>query len=118
MCGDLEDHESDDLLGRLAQRVRAEAPTGLGHRANWPQGARLGQRAMYRYMDDLFADVIGMNLSDASTVSTASQAEMLRSQAIVLARAAGLLAGHLGGRGDPLHPIMEALLDGYSNGQR
>jgi hypothetical protein len=115
MCGDLEDHESEDLLGRLAQRVRSEAPAGLGHRANWPEGARLGQRAIFRYMDDLFADLVAMTVADTATVSPASHAELVRSQAIVLARAAGLLAGHLGGRGDPLHPIMEALLDGYGN---
>jgi len=115
MCGDLEDNESDDLLERLARHLRAEAPEGLGHRANWPAGARLGQRAMFRYMDDLFADILAMSVGDAATVAQASQAEMVRSQAIVLARAAGMLAGHLGGRGDPLHPVMAALLDGYSN---
>jgi hypothetical protein len=114
MCGDLEDHESEDLLGRLAQRVRSEAPAGLGHRANWPEGARLGQRAIFRYMDDLYADLVAMTVADTATVSPASHAELVRSQAIVLARAAGLLAGHLG-RGDPLHPIMAALLDGYGN---
>ena len=114
MCGDLEDHESEDILGLLAQHLRGEAPEGLGHRANWSQGARLGQRAMFRYMDDLFTDVLAMSVKDASSVSPTSQVEMIRSQAIVLARAAGMLAGHLG-RGDPLHPVMSALLDGYSN---
>lgn len=114
MCGDLEEHESEDLLGRLAQRVRTEAPAGLGHRANWPEGARLGQRAIFRYMDDLYADLMAMSVADVETISEASHAEMVRSQAIVLARAAGLLAGHLGG-GDTLHPVMSALLDGYSN---
>jgi len=114
MCGDLEDSDSDDILGQLARHLRAEAPEGLGHRANWAEGARLGQRAMFRYMDDLFADLAAMSVKDAATVSPAGQAEMIRSQAIVLARAAGMLAGHLGGRG-PLHPVMSALLDGYSN---
>ena len=115
MCGDLEENESEDLLGQLARHVRAEDPGGFGHRANWPAGARLGQRALFRYMDDLFADLLAMSVGDAATVAPTTQAEMVRSQAIVLARAAGMLAGHLGGRGDPLHPVMEALLDGYSN---
>lgn len=114
MCGDLEENESEDLLGRLARHMRDEDPEGLGHRTNWPPGARLGQRAMFRYMDDLFADVMAMAVGDAATVAPTTQAEMVRSQAIVLARAAGMLAGHLG-RGDPLHPVMSALLDGYSN---
>src|SRR5579862_6416674 len=114
MCGDLEDNESEDILGQLAQHLRAEAPEGLGHRANWAEGARLGQRAMYRYMDDLFADLLAMTVKDATTVAPTTQVEMIRSQAIVLARAAGMLAGHLAGRGDPLHPVMAALLDGYS----
>jgi hypothetical protein len=113
MCGDLDEYESDDLLGRLAERVRVEAPSGLGHRANWPGGARLGQRAILRYMDDLYADLIAMSVADADTIAPASHADMIRSQAIVMARVAGMLAGHLG-RGDPLHPVMDALLDGYS----
>jgi hypothetical protein len=117
MCGDLEDNESEDILGQLARHLRGEAPEGLGHRANWPQGARLGQRALFRYMDDLFADLLAMSVNDAATASPASHAEMIRSQAIVFARAAGMLAGHLGGRGDPPHPVMSALLDGYSNAE-
>jgi Na+-translocating ferredoxin:NAD+ oxidoreductase RNF subunit RnfB len=68
-------------------------------------------------MDGLFADVLNACIKDARQVGAADRYRVLASQAVVLARLAGFLAGQLDLRSDPLRTSIEALMDGYQAGQ-
>jgi hypothetical protein len=72
--------------------------------------------ALHRYMDGLFGDILNACIKDARPVGEASQYRVLASQAVVLARLAGFLAGQLDLRSDPLRTSIEALMAGYAGG--
>jgi hypothetical protein len=110
MCGDSEDSkEARDVLMRLAQRVDVRS-----RESALPGGMPLESEAVFAYMDRLFTDITENASADAVAVAPESRVDLVRSQAVVLARAAGLLAGCIGGDG-ALHVVMDALLTGYAS---
>jgi hypothetical protein len=133
MCGDLE--EDDTEAGRLYAGFLQAAHTAIhesidhrggsrsglvgaaGHDEGHNEGKREGEvsdTALHRYMDGLFGDILNACIKDARPVGEASQYRVLASQAVVLARLAGFLAGQLDLRSDPLRTSIEALMAGYA----
>jgi hypothetical protein len=119
MCGDLEEADEDTtrLYGAFrhaAQRMTAELTAKGASRASLhtPDG-EIPNRALYAYMDGLFAETLQACLDDAGQVDEAQRARVLSSQAVVMARLAGFLAGHLDLREDPMRMASSALLSGY-----
>ena len=127
MCGDLEetDGESERLYGVFLQAAEAAIHEAIDHRGGsrrrieQQQGDstdhQLSDDALHAYMDGLFADVLSACIKDARKASSAERYRVLASQAIVLARLAGLLAGHRDPREDPLASSIEALMAGYGS---
>ena len=127
MCGDLEetDGESERLYGVFLQAAEAAIHEAIDHRGGsrrrieQSQGDstdhQLSDDALHAYMDGLFADVLSACIKDARKASSAERYRVLASQAIVLARLAGLLAGHRDPREDPLASSIEALMAGYGS---
>ena len=122
MCGDLE--EQDGELGRLYGAFLFAAQTTIhevtehrgGNRASLDgHSGELPDKAVYGYMDGLFADVLGACLRDARRVDEAQRYRVLSSQAIVLAKLAGFLSGHLDLREDPLRTGISAFMGGYDS---
>jgi hypothetical protein len=112
MCGD---DPEQDLLTRLSRHARPAKPSGQPSvRDSLADGALREPDAIYKYMDELFQDVVRMAVDDVADVQARDRDNLVRSQSLVLARAAGLLAGHLGGRDDFIRMTMEALLEGYA----
>lgn len=126
MCGDLEeiDGESERLYGAFLQAAEAAIHEAIDHRGGSrrriePQQGdsadhQLSDDSLHAYMDGLFGDVLGACLKDARRASAAERYRVLASQSIVLARLAGLLAGHRDPREDPLASSIEALMAGYA----
>jgi hypothetical protein len=128
MCGDLEedDTEAERLYGGFLQAAHAAIHEATEHRggsrgaladaAGVADGAEAGtvpDESLHRYMDGLFSDVLNACIKDARPVGDGARYRVLASQAIVLARLAGFLAGQLDLRSDPLRTSIEALMAGY-----
>ena len=128
MCGDLEedDTEAQRLYGGFLQAAHTAIHEAVDHRggtraalvegAGGQDGTEPGtvpEAVLHRYMDGLFADVLNACIKDARSLSDTARYRVLASQAVVLARVAGFIAGQLDLRSDPLHSSMEALLAGY-----
>ena len=126
MCGDLEetDGESERLYGAFLQTAEAAIHEAIDHRGGSrrriepSQGDStdhpLADDSLHAYMDGLFADILSACIKDARKACSAERYRVLASQSIVLARLAGLLAGHRDPREDPLASSIEALMAGYS----
>ena len=125
MCGDLEepDGESERLYGVFLQAAEAAIHEAIDHRGGSrgrierqqdDSGEQLPDASLHAYMDGLFADILSACIKDARKASSAERYRVLASQSIVLARLAGLLAGHLDPREEPLASSIEALMAGYS----
>ena len=119
MCGDLDDEEVDgarQLYAAFLQAAQATIHDIVDHRG----GARdrltdpLADRDLHAYMDGLFADVLRACLQDSRRVDEGNGYRVLASQAVVLARLAGFLAGRLDPAADPLRNAIEALMSGYT----
>lgn len=122
MCGDLDeqDSEADRLYGAFLFAAQTAIHDATEHRGG--NRARLDgidgdipDKAMYAYMDGLFADMLGACLRDARRVSEPQRTRVLASQSVVLAKLAGFLAGHLDLREDPLRTSISALMGGYDS---
>jgi hypothetical protein len=128
MCGDLEedDTEAERLYAGFLQTAHAAIHEAIDHRGGsraslggetggeaGSQTDSLADASLHRYMDGLFGDILNACIKDARPVSEASRYRVLASQAVVLARLAGFLAGQLDPRSDPLRTSIEALMAGY-----
>jgi hypothetical protein len=128
MCGDLEedDTEAERLYDGFLQAAHAAIHEAVDHRggsrgvladaAGMEGGAEAGtvpDESLHRYMDGLFGDVLNACIKDARHVGDGARYRVLASQAVVLARLAGFLAGQLDLRSDPLRTSIEALMAGY-----
>jgi len=113
MCGD---EPEQDLLARIAKHVgtNRNANDSDSVRQALSRGETVGADGIYDYMDELFNDVVDFALSDLTNASVQERENIVRSQSIVLARVAGLLAAQLGGRDDLIGAVMSSLLDGYA----
>jgi hypothetical protein len=131
MCGDLEedDTEAERLYAGFLQAAHTAIHEAIDHRGGSRSGlvsgagpneghseGEVSDTALHRYMDGLFGDILNACIKDARPVGEASQYRVLASQAVVLARLAGFLAGQLDLRSDPLRTSIEALMAGYSGG--
>lgn len=128
MCGDLEedDSEGERLYAGFLQAAHTAIHEAVDHRggsrsalgnssgdtpADAPGG--VADASLHRYMDGLFGDILNACIKDARPVEEGSRYRVLASQAVVLARLAGFLAGQLDLRADPLRTSIEALMAGY-----
>ena len=107
MCGDL-DNETDDATLAAYRGLALR----LLHGRPLPAAAMPAGEDAPAYMKRLFADVLARACADAEG-SDRTDVGLLLAQAVVLARAAGVLAAQLPLTEDPLRHAMEALMDGY-----
>jgi hypothetical protein len=124
MCGDLEeeDTEAERLYAAFLHEAHAAIHEAIEHRGG--SRARLEERsdgehgavpdaALHSYMDGLFGDILNACIKDGRRASGSDGYRVLAAQAVVLARLAGFVAGHLDLREDPLRNSIEALMAGY-----
>lgn len=125
MCGDLEeaDGEAERLYGVFLQAAEEAIHEAIDHRGGsrrrieqeqGDSGDHLPDASLHAYMDGLFADVLSACIKDARKASSAERYRVFASQAIVLARLAGFLAGHRDPHEEPLASSIEALMAGYA----
>lgn len=126
MCGDLEeiDGESERLFGAFVHAAEAAIHEAIEHRGGSRRRIEqqqddsadhhLDDDSLHAYMDGLFGEILSACIKDARQASSPERYRVLASQSIVLARLAGLLAGHRDPREDPLASSIEALMAGYS----
>ena len=105
-------HEAIDHRGGSRSGLAWSTGHDEGH--NEEREGEVSDAALHRYMDGLFGDILNACIKDARPVGEASQYRVLASQAVVLARLAGFLAGQLDLRSDPLRTSIEALMAGYA----
>ncbi len=124
MCGDLEEDntEAERLYAGFLQAAHTAIHEAIEHRGGSRSGLVGGEGdserdvsddALHRYMDGLFGDILNACIKDARPVGDGDRYRVLVSQAVVLARVAGFLAGQLDLRSDPLRTSVEALMSGY-----
>jgi hypothetical protein len=110
MCGDLEDDTrlDDELFARLlaSAKMHNASPDG---RAG-PQAGEPGSRA---WMTRQYQTALSQALSEVAAAPEGAHADALGGQAIVLARLAGFLAGHLPAKTDIFRNLVDAMLDGH-----
>jgi hypothetical protein len=110
MCGDV-DEEAGELEGLLYAHFLAHARALLE-----PQGSSktTSPDDPLAYMDKLFCDALSRCARDGEEAGADKRYPRLANQALVFARPAGLLAGHLALDQDPLRKVIEALMQGYA----
>lgn len=111
MCGDIE--EEDRIETALYERFVGDA-RGLVARA-----ARAGTApdAMTAYLDGLFAKTLSACVHDGEHADAADRYRVMAMQAVVFARLAGFLAGHVARAEDPMRKAIEALIHGYGEAE-
>jgi hypothetical protein len=111
MCGDLEEDSrlDDELLAWLIANAKAHgaAPEGPG---SPPPPEEPGSSA---WMTGHFRIALSRALSEIASAPEGSRADALGGQAIVLARLAGFLAGHLPPETDIFRNLIDAMMDGH-----
>jgi hypothetical protein len=112
MCGDV-DEEAGEIEGQLYARFLAHARALLEPHAP----AQAAPADPLAYMEKLFADALSRSVRDGEEAGADQRYVRLTSQALVFARLAGLLAGHLGLDQDPLRKVIEALMHGYAEAE-
>ena len=112
MCGEIDDEGSakSGAEAELLQRFLLRGGALLARRVADDGMAGDGMNA---YLDALFADVIKRCVDDVQSATGADAARRLALQSVVLARAAGFLAGHAALNDDPLRRVIEATMLGY-----
>jgi hypothetical protein len=113
MCGDV-DEDAGELAQLLYAGFLAHARTLLQPQAH---AAGTSPDDPLAYMDKLFSDALSRCTRDAEEAAADKRQLRLTSQALVLARLAGLLAGHQGLEQDPLRKVIEALMQGYAEAE-
>ncbi len=115
MCGDVDDDHGpdDEIFARLLYVVGGHGvrPDALTAREGPPLASDEGRPA---YMEQLFRRVLVHAVSDLAAVPQGLRAETIANQAVVFARLAGFLAGHLPPAADMTRETLEALLDGQA----
>lgn len=118
MCGDLEEdtHLDDELFHWLLANAKAHgaAPEEPARSASEPP-AETGSQA---WMSQRFRDALSSALTEIASAPEGERATAIGSQAIVLARLAGFLAGHLPPETDIFRNLVDALMDGHREPER
>jgi hypothetical protein len=117
MCGDIEDDTlaDDELFQRLLALARRYNAVPVAGR---PDPGLVDAAARHAYMSTLFRDTLTRSISDAAAFPEGQRADALASQAIVLARLAGFLAGQLPPEADLFRSMIEAMTDGHGEPER
>ena len=112
MCGEIDDEGSakSGAEAELLQRFLLRGGALLARRVADDGMAGDGMNA---YLDALFADVIKRCVDDVQSATGVDAMRRLAMQSVVLARAAGFLAGHVPLNDDPLRRVIEATMLGY-----
>ena len=104
MCGDLD--EEDRFESDLVQRFRVQSQALLDQ-------PPVAGSDLNRYLDGLFHDLLQRCVDDAEQAAPGAAYRRVAMQSLVLARLAGLLAGHVALNEDPMRKLMEATMLGY-----
>ncbi len=119
MCGELDEDArlDDEIFARVVALARrygaAPAPD-----ARPPVAGLAEDGARRAYMDSLFRDCLTRALGDAAAMPEGQRVDAVASQAIVYARLAGYLAGHLPPAADLFRTAVDAMLDGHGEPAR
>ena len=114
MCGDID--EDDGLDGELLDRLTAHAKkydAVVSDRAGGSEAGFSGEADRSRYMSALFRDGLSRALADAIAAPDGEHTDAIACQAIVFARLAGFLAGHIPPGADMFRTVVDALMDGH-----
>jgi len=114
MCGDIDDDSGLD--GELLARLTAHAKkydAVAGNRAGAKEFDFSAEAERSQYMSALFRDGLSRALSDASAAPGGAHTDSIACQAIVFARLAGFLAGHIPPGADMFRTVVDALMDGH-----
>ncbi len=110
MCGDLDGDvaRDDELFGWLIANARMHGATPGGVPPELP----IAEPGSNEYMTATFRGALTRSLTDIERAPEGSRVDAIRSQAIVLGRLAGFLAGHLPPEMDAFRDVVDALMDG------
>jgi hypothetical protein len=114
MCGDIDDDTGldDELLARLTANAK-NYDAAASDRAGASEIDLSGEAGRGQYMSALFRDALSRALCDAAAAPEGERADAIACQAIVLARLAGFLAGHIPPGADMFRTVVDALMDGH-----
>ena len=114
MCGDIDDDSSldDELLARLTAHAK-KYDAVVSDRTAGSKPGYSGEAERSQYMSGLFRDGLSLALSDASSAPDGARTDAIACQAIVFARLAGFLAGHIPPGADMFRTVVDAMMDGH-----
>ena len=114
MCGDIDDDTSldDELLARLTAHAKKYGAV-VSDRAGASETGFSGEAERSQYMSALFRDSLSRALSDATAAPDGAHTDAIACQAIVYARLAGVLAGHIPPGADMFRTVVDAVMDGH-----
>jgi hypothetical protein len=116
MCGDLDDDGrlDDELYAWLVATARRQGAA----RGESAEPHQRGEPGTPGQMAALFRDALARAVAGIGGAEPGHRAEAIRDEAIVLARLAGLLAGHLPPETDAFRTLVDALMDGSREAER
>ncbi len=114
MCGDIEDDTSldDELLARLTAHAKKYNAV-VRDRMTGSEAGYSGEVDRSQYMTTLFRDGLSRALGDAAAAPDGAHTDAIACQAIVFARLAGFLAGHIPPGADMFRTVVDAVMDGH-----
>lgn len=120
MCGDIDEEArlGDEIVARLLALAGRRYGIDVDNLSEAKACDIASDADRHAFMDESFRDGLATALAQLEALPEGQRAEGLASQAIVLARLAGLLAGNLPPGSDLLRTVMEAMLDGYGEPAR
>ncbi len=110
MCGDLDGDTAldEELFGWLIGSAKVHGAAPGGAEPELPAS----EPGSNEYMTATFRGALTRSLTDISRAPEGARVDAIRSHAIVLARLAGFLAGHLPPESDVFRDVVDALMDG------
>ena len=110
MCGDLDGDTAldEELFGWLIASAKVHGAAPGGAMSELPSG----EPGSNEYMTATFRGALTCSLTDIGKAPEGARIDAIRSHAIVLARLAGFLAGHLPPEMDVFRDVVDALMDG------
>ncbi|HSG95158.1 MAG TPA: hypothetical protein VLA28_06535 [Afifellaceae bacterium] len=114
MCGDIDDDTSldEELLARLTAHAKKYDAVASG-RAGASETGFSDEAGRSQYMSALFRDGLSRALGDAAAAPDGARTDAIACQAIVFARLAGFLAGHIPPQADMFRTVVDAMMDGH-----
>jgi hypothetical protein len=116
MCGDLDGDTAldEELFAWLLANAKSHGAAPAAAR----QDSVAGEPGSNEYMTAVFRGALTRALTHVDAAPEGARADAIRSQAIVLARLAGFLAGHLPPESDVFRDLVDALMDGNREPQQ